>query len=84
MTHKKPGQPGDNRRMVLQGLVRADAIVQIAIALPLSALLGWVLGDFLARRFHQEWMAVAGLLLGIAAGFVQVVRLANQANRMNH
>jgi ATP synthase protein I len=83
MTTKRTGQPDGNRRMVLQGLVRADAIVQIAIALPLSALLGWALGDFLGRRFHQEWMAVAGLLLGIAAGFVQVVRLANQANRLN-
>jgi ATP synthase protein I len=84
MTRKEPGPKEDNRRMVLQGLVRADAIVQIALAMPLSAILGWALGDFFARRFHQEWMAVAGLFLGIAAGFAQVIRLANQANRINH
>ena len=76
-----PFNSGDNRRVVLRGLVRAESMVQIALALPLSTFIGWGLGDFLDHKLHQSWMAIVGLLLGVAAGFTQVVRLANHANR---
>jgi F0F1-type ATP synthase assembly protein I len=76
-----PVNSGDNRRVVLRGLVRAESMVQIALALPLSTFIGWGLGDFLDHKLHQSWIAIVGLLLGVAAGFTQVVRLANHANR---
>lgn len=75
------GNSGSDRKVVLRGLVRAESMVQIALALPLSTIIGWALGDFLDHKLHQSWIAVVGLLLGVVAGFVQVVRLANQANR---
>lgn len=71
----------DDRRVVLRGLVRADSMVQIALALPISTLIGWAVGDFLDRKLHHSWIAIVGLFLGVIAGFVQIVRLANQANR---
>ena len=74
-------KPGDDRKVVLRGLVRAESMVQIALALPLSTFIGWGLGEFLDHKLHQSWIAIVGLLLGIAAGFTQVVRLANHANR---
>ncbi len=76
-----PIQPENDRKVVLRGLVRAESIVQIALALPLSAVIGWALGDFLDHKLHQSWIAIVGLLLGVAAGFVQVIRIANHANR---
>ncbi len=76
-----PNNPENGRNVVLRGLVRAESMVQIAIALPLSTLIGWGLGDLLDHKLHQSWIAVVGLLLGVAAGFTQVVRLANHANR---
>lgn len=69
------------RNVVLRGLVKADTLAQIAIALPLSALIGWGLGDLLDHKLHHSWIAIVGLLLGVAAGLVQVIRLANDANR---
>jgi ATP synthase protein I len=80
-TMPQPTNSGDDRKVVLRGLVRAETMVQIALALPLSTLIGWGLGVFLNHKLHQSWIAIVGLLLGIAAGFVQVVRLANHANR---
>ena len=75
------GGEKSDRKVILGGLVRAESIVQIALALPLSAIIGWALGDFLDHKLHQSWIAIVGLLLGVAAGFVQVVRIANHANR---
>lgn len=76
-----PSEPENDRRAVLRGLVRAESMVQIALALPISTLIGWAIGDFLDRKLHHSWIAIAGLFFGIAAGFVQVIRIANQANR---
>jgi ATP synthase protein I len=66
---------------VLRGLARAESMVQIALALPLSTIVGWVIGDALGRHFHADWPAIAGLILGAVAGFVQIVRVASKANR---
>jgi ATP synthase protein I len=75
-----PINSGDDRKVVLRGLVRAESMVQIALALPLSALIGWGIGDLLDHKLHQSWIAVVGLLLGVAAGFTQVIRLAIDVN----
>lgn len=71
----------NDRNVVLRGLVKAETLAQIAIALPLSSLIGWGLGDLLDHKLHQSWIAILGLLFGVAAGLVQVIRLANDANR---
>ena len=73
----------DNRKVVLHGLVRAESMVQIALAVPLSTVIGWGLGAWLDNKLHQSWIGIAGVVLGAVAGFVQVVRVANHANRKN-
>lgn len=80
MTTPSP-KNGSDRKLVLQGLVRAESMVQIALAVPLSTVIGWGLGAWLDNKLHQPWMAIAGVVLGAVAGFVQVVRVANHANR---
>ena len=68
---------------MLGGIVRAESMVQIALALPLSTVIGWVIGEAIGRHFHATWPGVVGLILGAVAGFVQIVRIANQANKKN-
>jgi F0F1-type ATP synthase assembly protein I len=46
----------------------------LAFLLPVSALIGYVLGYLLDKEFDTKWMYIPGLILGIAAGFVQLVR----------
>lgn len=47
---------------------------QLALILPACTVVGWLLGSWLDHRFHTSWMEVVGLLLGVAAGFIQLVR----------
>jgi F0F1-type ATP synthase assembly protein I len=59
----------------LASLVQAEKMMQIAILLPCSVLVGWLIGAWLDSRLHQTWMSLAGILLGGLSGLVYVVRL---------
>jgi len=65
---KKSGALGD--------LVKAESMIQLAIALPAGCLIGWLAGGWADRHFHQHWIGITGILLGAAAGFVQIYRTA--------
>jgi F0F1-type ATP synthase assembly protein I len=62
----------------LGDLVKAESMVQLAIALPAGCLIGWVLGSWLDRHFHQSWIGIAGIVLGAVAGFVQIFVTASR------
>jgi F0F1-type ATP synthase assembly protein I len=46
----------------------------LAFLLPVSALIGYVLGYLLDKEFQTNWIYIPGLIVGIAAGFVQLIR----------
>ena len=70
-TPKKPhGALGD--------LVKAESMVQLAIALPAGCLIGWLAGAALDKHFHTTWVGVVGILLGAVAGFIQIFRTASR------
>jgi F0F1-type ATP synthase assembly protein I len=46
----------------------------LAFVLPVSSLLGYVIGYLLDKEFKTTWLYLAGLILGIVAGFVQLIR----------
>jgi ATP synthase protein I len=47
---------------------------QLAFVLPAALVVGWLIGAGLDRWLHTTWMYLAGILLGIAAGFVELIR----------
>lgn len=59
-------------------LVKAESMIQLAIALPAGCVIGGLLGSWADRHFHQGWIAVAGILLGALAGFIQIFRTASK------
>jgi len=59
----------------LDTLVQAEKLMQIAILLPSAAFIGWLLGAWADKVFHQSWIAVAGIVFGGISGIVYVVRL---------
>ena len=61
----------------LSGLVQAESMVQLGLALPLGCLVGWFLGSLGDKHFHTKWMMVTGILLGAAGGFIQIWRVAS-------
>ena len=49
---------------------------QLAFALPAATVVGWLIGAALDRWLHTTWLYLAGILLGIVAGFVELIRNA--------
>ena|SRR5258708_31625672 len=62
-------------------LVQAEKLMQIAILLPSAAFIGWLLGTWADKTWHQEWMAVAGVAFGGVCGLVTVIRMAIMAEK---
>ena len=46
----------------------------LAFVLPVSALVGYVIGYLIDKELGTGWVYIVGLLLGIVAGFVQLIR----------
>lgn len=47
---------------------------QLAFVLPAALVAGWLAGAALDRWLHTSWLYLAGILLGIIAGFVELIR----------
>jgi F0F1-type ATP synthase assembly protein I len=46
----------------------------LAFMLPASAVIGYFLGYLLDKEFETTWIYIVWLILGIVAGFVQLIR----------
>lgn len=70
-------QPSNNPKPTpgLRALVRAERMTQIAFILPAAVLVGWLAGAGLDKWLHQHWIYLVGIILGCAAGFIQIFRL---------
>ena len=65
----------------IEGLVQAEKLMQIALLLPSSAFIGWLLGAWADSRLHQSWIGIFGIVFGGISGLVYVVRLALASGR---
>jgi F0F1-type ATP synthase assembly protein I len=71
---KKPHpseQSGEEKRSFWLQFARYS---QLAFALPAALVVGWLIGAGLDRWLHTTWLYLAGILLGIAAGFIELIR----------
>lgn len=51
---------------------------QIGLVFPASTFLGWLLGTALDHWLHTTWLYIVGLLVGILAGFVELIRVVSK------
>ncbi|HTC94236.1 MAG TPA: AtpZ/AtpI family protein [Terriglobales bacterium] len=65
----------DERNEKRSALLQIARYSQIAFALPAATVLGWLLGLLLDRWLHTTWIYIAGLILGIIVGFVELIRM---------
>ena len=49
---------------------------QLAIIFPAATVVGWLMGVGLDHWLHTRWLYLVGLILGIIAGFVELIRTA--------
>ena len=62
----------------LGDLVKAESMIQLAIALPAGCLIGWLVGSWLDRHFHQSWIGIVGIVMGAVGGFLQIFWTASR------
>jgi ATP synthase protein I len=63
----------------LKDLVKAESMVQLALAVPAGCFVGLGIGYLLDRHFHTKWIVVAGMILGAAGGFIQIFTAASRS-----
>jgi F0F1-type ATP synthase assembly protein I len=54
---------------------------QLAFALPAATVVGWAIGVGLDHWLHTTRLYIAGLLLGILAGFVELIRTVKRDSK---
>lgn len=47
---------------------------QLAFIFPAATIIGWLIGVGLDKWLHTTWIYIVGLILGIVAGFVELIR----------
>jgi F0F1-type ATP synthase assembly protein I len=75
MPQQPPYPDTPKRTKTVDSLVRAEKLTQIAFILPAAVVVGWLGGAGLDKWLHTNWIYLAGIVLGCAAGFVQIFRL---------
>jgi len=53
---------------------------QIAFIFPAATVIGWLIGLGLDHWLHTTWLYLVGLIVGIIAGFVELIRLVNRSD----
>jgi F0F1-type ATP synthase assembly protein I len=55
--------------------------LSLAFMLPLTAFIGYAIGYFLDRAFQTSFLKIVFLLVGIAAGFLELFRTLNKDSK---
>lgn len=72
--HKDDPQKGPGKK---NAYVQMANYAQLAFIFPAATLIGWLIGVGFDRWLHTTWLYIVGLLLGIVAGFVELIRTAS-------
>jgi hypothetical protein len=73
--------PRGKAASLVDAIIQAEKMIQVALVLPCAAFIGWLGGAWLDSRFHQHWIGALGVVFGGASGLVYVVRLALAADK---
>ncbi len=71
----------DRRSEKRDFLVTLARYSELAFIFPAAVVVGWLVGVALDKWLHTTWIYLAGILVGIAAGFVQLIRTVLQSEK---
>lgn len=71
---KAPPDDQDGPRRSKSAWVQMARYSQLAFVLPAATLVGWLIGAALDRWLLTGWLHLLGLIVGIVAGFVELIR----------
>jgi len=66
----------DNSKRDRSTWIQMAKYSQLAFVFPAATVAGWLIGVALDRWLPTTWLYRAGLILGIIAGFVELIRAA--------
>ena len=69
----------DNSKKERSTWIQMARYSQLAFVFPAATVAGWLVGVALDRWLHTTWLYIAGLIVGIIAGFVELIRAAMSA-----
>lgn len=72
-----PDQDSSQKQTLWLQLARYS---QLAFIFPAATVVGWLIGLGLDHWLHTTWLYLVGLILGIAAGFVELIRLVQSSD----
>ena len=72
-----------DRREKKSMLAQLATYSQLAFTLPAATVAGWLLGLALDHWLHTTWLYLVGLILGIVAGFVELIRTVTSSDSKN-
>ena len=70
-----PSAPDPNQEKKKSPWVQVGRYSQIAFLLPAGTVAGYLIGALLDRWLHTSWISVVGLVLGTAAGIIELLRI---------
>jgi len=76
-----PGENDPPRKKSM--LVQLANYSQLAFIFPAATVAGWLIGLALDHWLHTTWLYLAGLILGIVAGFVELIRTVTSSDSNN-
>lgn len=65
----------------VQAIVTVEKGMQLALMVPSAVAIGWILGAWADKHFHQEWISIAGIVLGAVSGLSYVIKTALRDER---
>ncbi len=80
VSHEQPPKSND-RQGAGDFFYQLARYSHLAFVLPAATFVGWIVGALLDRWLHTTWLYIAGLLFGIAAGFVDLIRTVIHAEK---
>jgi F0F1-type ATP synthase assembly protein I len=60
--------------------VRLAKYSQLASVFAVATVVGWLIGSALDHWLHTTWLYLAGLIVGIIAGFVELIRTVTRSD----
>jgi F0F1-type ATP synthase assembly protein I len=81
MPSEEPGHNGQNNAGDAKdknNWVQMGNYAQLAFVFPAATVVGWLIGAGIDKWLHTTWIYIVGLLLGIVAGFVELIRTVSK------
>jgi F0F1-type ATP synthase assembly protein I len=60
--------------------VQVGRMSQLALVMPAATVAGWLLGTAMDHWLHTGWISAVGLILGIVAGFIELIRTVSSSS----